>query len=229
MSVSTELGWNIQSDRIIIGDVTVHWEDHGHWGEEYTGAATWEFDVSVLQEYILFREDFSLPFDAQEDFDVNMFRPDDAFETTNSDFAICLIAFLIGEDRQATISVQCDHIFWAVHDILHAEKDFNNGSYDDAYISSHCERDRHLEAFRLCVEHNVIHNDDLDLFERICTEQSARSRHGATTTLTLDELLDYAKENTHNFDASVFANWTEEYMEYEDEELEYEPEMGDDY
>lgn len=220
MSVSTELDWNIQSDRIIIGNVTIHWEDHGRWGEEFTGSTTCEFDVSVLQEYILFREDFSLPFDAKEDFDVNMFRPDDTFETTNTDFAICLMAFLIGEDRQATISVRCDHIFWAVHDILHAEKDFNNGSYDDAYISSHVERDRHLEAFRLCVENNVIHNDDLELFERICTEQSARSRHGATARLTLDELLDYAKENLDEFDESVFVNWTENYLEPEEEEYE---------
>lgn len=231
MHVNTELEWQIEHDRVIVDNVKVIWNDHGRWAEDWLGQTVWEFTVDVLQRYILHRQDFTLPFDAKEDLgDVNMFVEDDTFETTNSDFAISLLAFLIGEGEGATVYATCDHIFWVVHDILHAEKDYNISGYDDAYITSHLERDRHLEAFRLCVEHNVIRNSDYGLFEKLCTEQSTLKRQGTVATLTLDELIEYAKHNVEEFDSSVFTDWTEDYMEFEDEEeLEYEPEIGDEY
>src|SRR5690606_23441653 len=84
------------------------------------------------------------------------------------------------------------------------------------------------EAFRLSAKFGYIQNEDFQLFESLCEQQSSNNFRGQKVVITLDDLINNVDEE--DFDREVFYAWTEDFYDVEEEEEEvYEEKIEQDY
>jgi hypothetical protein len=110
------------------------------------------------------------------------------------------------------IDIECEHILWVVHDVLHAMFDCNGV---DIYITGDAEKERIIDAFELCYNNELIDSDEDTYFRAICEQFSNRVfQYNKKFTLTMEELLATVDVT------SDFYHWSDDYFEEEEEEEE---------
>jgi hypothetical protein len=214
----------IDGDDVKLGTVTLrHVSDHGKYGEEYIGDSHFEFDTRYVRDYVLLFGGFGLPyFDNEFLEDIHLFA-DSTVQHTSLDANIAMCEWFYNDDKELIIDVTSDHIFWLVHDLLHSLHDCQGGYLQ---VSTHAERNRHLEAFKICWEAGKILPENKEMFEKICEEQS-EGRGFQRAEMSMFSLLRQVEVTAEYWD------WCEEYwylnpdMEEEDEDMDNEDEETD--
>jgi hypothetical protein len=212
----------VSDTEVKLDNITIKISSKNPQWEEYLGESTYSIDAKYVRDYVLGLGDFKLPYlDNEEDSlkDFNIFDGDDTLHHHSIDGFIAMVGFFYDNDSELVIEVETVHVFWVVHDILHAIHDYH-GQY--IQISDYAEKLRHLEAFRLCFEAGCIDPSDYGLFASIC-EESQRSRR-LEGRLEMYEFLQEIEVT------SEFADWDyENYSHLLEDEEDYERDDIEDY
>jgi len=137
--------------------------------DDFIGDSEWTIPNEVILEYVSDCGISNLPSTVQGDLESIQWKPfnDDDITTSSLDFAIIMVNQAMSMKGSYDFEVSTSHIFWALHDVLHAEYDVHGG---EIYVSASAENDRHFEAFLICCEQNLVDIGDYELFNQVAKE-----------------------------------------------------------
>jgi len=70
---------------------------------------------------------------------------DSGYRSSDADVFIYWMHYVVNNISQYTLELDCEHLFWVVHDLMHAKHDFSSGTF---YCSPYNELIRHRQAYK---------------------------------------------------------------------------------